>query len=77
MDCITGDEIILDFTLKSLAAPDPFAVSLELEQDVVQALAWQGTREPWDLMQQRENIIERIEACFCHCALEFCMFDVF
>ena len=60
--CITGDEIILDFTLKALAAPDPFAVSLELEQDVVQALAWQGAREPWDIMQQRENILERIEA---------------
>ena len=63
--CITGDEIILDFTLKALAAPDPFAVSLELEQDVVQALAWQGAREPWDIMQQRENILERIDSPTC------------
>ena len=61
--CMSDDEVILEFTLKSLEAPDPFAVSLELEKDVVQALAWQGARAPWDLMQQRENIIERIEAC--------------
>ena len=42
-----GDEIILEFTLKALDAPDPFAVSEELEMDVEQALDWQAAREDW------------------------------
>ena len=52
----------MQFTLDALASADPFKLELPVPPDVDQALHWQASRSPAEVMAERESITLRIEA---------------
>ena len=58
-----SDEMILEFTCDALEAPDPFAVdqdALEESLGIKEALDWQEERAPCEIMQERQDILDRL-----------------
>ena len=58
---MSDDNQKLEFTLKALTRVDPFVASVELPKDVDEALEWQASRSPKDVMLEREKIIAEVE----------------
>jgi len=56
------DERKIRFALDALDGTDPFELVGELPPDVEEALAWQVSRTPLEVIQQREAIMANLEA---------------
>jgi hypothetical protein len=59
---LPGDIAKLQFTLDAVNKPDPFTVESEIPTEVQKALEWISENDPEQIRQEREIIMQKIEA---------------
>ena len=59
---LPGDIAKLQFTLDAVNKPDPFTVESEIPTEVQRALEWISANDPEQIRQEREIIMQKIEA---------------